>query len=238
MRKKYILCIFSLLSFFLLMSNVSAAEDTTCNYDSRAYLNKLASNVKASYDFKYESDGSVSFDISIFNIVEDLYVAYRADSGSEEKVFASMTSDGTYTFNVKDTDNIVTYTFIVRSMKFGCSHDIRTFTLTKPRKNPYSDMDICKYEELEDYFYCQKWVTQKIEGTESEIIAKIKAKRKGIKKTTTTRCIECEKEEKEKELKNTYMKRRTLLIGSISAGILIDLIAIVVMIIRIRRYSI
>ena len=149
-----------------------------------------------------------------------------------------MTSDGTYTFNVKDTDNIVTYTFIVRSMKFGCSHDIRTFTLTKPRKNPYSDMDICKYEELEDYFYCQKWVTQKIEGTESEIIAKIKAKRKGIKKSTTTRCIECEKEEKEKELKDTYMKRRIFLIGSLSAGILIDLIAIVVMIIRIRRYSI
>ena len=88
------------------------------------------------------------------------------------------------------------------------------------------------------YFYCQKWVTQKIEGTESEIIAKIKAKRKGIKKTTTTRCIECEKEEKEKELINTYMISRTLLIGSISAGILIDLIAIVVMIIRIRRYSI
>ena len=80
-------------------------------------------------------------------------------------MFASMTTDGTYTFNIKDTSNIITYTFVVRSIKFGCTNDIRTLTLVKPKKNSFSDLDICKYEELEDYYYCQKWITRDLEGS-------------------------------------------------------------------------
>lgn len=238
MRKKYILCIFSLLSFLMFLSDTYALEDTTCNYDSRAYLNKLASSVKAAYDFKYEADGTVSFDISIYNIVEDVYVSYRTDKGGEQRVFANMATDGVYTFNVKDIDNIVTYTFTVRSLKFGCTHDIRTFTLIKPKKNSYSDLDICKYEDLEDYFYCQKWITQELEGNSADIEKKIKEKRNSIKKSTTTRCIECEEESALKKEKAKYMKRKMIMIISISSGIIIDLAAMIIMIVRIRRYSI
>lgn len=238
MGKKYILCIFSLLSILLFISDVAAEEDTTCNYNSKAYLNKLASNVNVAYDFKYETNGTVTFDISVYNIVEDLYISYKAENSNEEKIFANMTTDGTYTFNVKDIDNIINYTFIVRSLKFGCTHDIRTITLVKPKKNPYSDLDICKYEELEDYFYCQKWISQELSGNEKEIIAKIKEKKNSLKKNTPTRCIECEEENSLKKQKAEYQKRKMILITTISSGMLIDVIAIIVMIVRIRRYSI
>ena len=238
MRNKYMLCIFSLLSFFLFSINVSALEDTTCNYTSRAYLNQLASNVKVAYDLKYADDGTVSFDISIYNVVEEIYVTYRADKGTEEKVFANMTTDGTYTFNVQDIDNIITYTFVVRSLKFGCSNDIRTLTLIKPKKNNFSDLDICKYEELEDYYYCQKWITRSFEGTQEDIETRIKNKRESLKKNTTIRCIECEKEEALNKAKNEYNKRKFILIAVLSGGILLDSLAIILMLIRIRRYSI
>ena len=238
MRNKYVMYIFSLLSFFLFSTFVLAEEDTTCNYNSRAYLNKLASNIKVSYDLKYEADNSVSFDISIYNIVDDIYVSYRTSDGTDTKVFASMTTDGTYTFNVKDIDNIMTYTFTVRSIKFGCTNDIRTLTLVKPKKNSFSDLDICKYEELEDYYYCQKWITRELEGTNEEIEKRIKAKRESLKKSTTTRCIECEKEEAQEKAKSEYKKRKVILIASLSGGIALDTAAIIFMIIRIRRYSI
>ena len=238
MRNKYVMCIFSLLSFFLFSTFVLAEEDTTCNYNSRAYLNKLASNVKVSYDLKYEDDNSVSFDISIYNIVDDIYVSYKSGQGADVKVFASMTTDGTYTFNVKDIDNIITYTFTVRSIKFGCTNDIRTLTLVKPKKNSFSDLDICKYEELEDYYYCQKWITRDLEGTDEEIEKRIKAKRESLKKSTTTRCIECEKEEAQKKAENEYRNRKMMLIAILSGGIALDTAAIIFMIIRIRRYSI
>lgn len=238
MRNKYVMCIFSLLSFFLFSTFVLAEEDTTCNYNSRAYLNKLASNVKVSYDLKYGDDNSVSFDISIYNIVDDIYVSYRSDEGTDTKVFANMTNDGTYTFNVKDTNNIITYTFVVRSLKFGCINDIRTLTLVKPKKNSFSDLDICKYEELEDYYYCQKWITRDLEGTDEDIEKRIKAKRESLRKSTTTRCIECEKEEAQQKAKSEYEKRKMILITILSGGIALDTIAIIFMIIRIRRYSI
>lgn len=238
MGNKYIKYIFSLLSFFLFSTFVLAEEDTTCNYNSRAYLNKLASNVKVSYDLKYEDDNSVSFDISIYNIVDDIYVSYKSGQGTDVKVFANMTTDGTYTFNVKDTSNIITYTFVVRSIKFGCTNDIRTLTLVKPKKNSFSDLDICKYEELEDYYYCQKWITRDLEGTDDEIEKRIKAKRESLKKSTTTRCIECEKEEAQKKAENEYRNRKMMLIAILSGGIALDIAAIIFMIIRIRRYSI
>lgn len=238
MGRKYMLCIFSLIVFLLSNSYVYAEEDTTCNYESKAYLNKLASNVKVAYDFKYEDDGSISFNVSIYNIVDDLYISYRSDDSNEEKVFANMTTDGIYTFNVKDTENIINYKFIVRSLRFGCIGDIRTITLIKPKKNPYSDLDICKYEGLEDYFYCQEWITQELNGKENEIIEKIKAKKNSLKKNTTTRCIECEEEDELKRQKEEYEKRKLILISIISGGILLDLSAIIFMIIRIRRYSI
>lgn len=238
MSNKYIKYIFSLLSFFLFSTFVLAEEDTTCNYNSRAYLNKLASNVKVSYDLKYEEDNSVSFDISIYNIVDDIYVSYRTNDEIDTKVFASMATDGTYTFNVKDTSNIITYTFVVRSIKFGCTNDIRTLTLVKPKKNSFSDLDICKYEELEDYYYCQKWITRDLEGTNEDIEKRIKAKRESLKKSTTTRCIECEKEQALEKAKDEYKKRKMILITILSSGILLDTSAIIFMIIRIRRYSI
>ena len=239
MGKKYFLCFLSVLSVFLFSPNVKAEEDTSCNYNSRAYLNKIASSVKASYDFKYESDGSISFDISVYNITDEIYVSYRSDLSEEEtKIFASMASDGTYTFNVKDIDNIITYTFTVRSINYGCTHNIRTFTLIKPKWNSYSDLDICKYEALEDYFYCQKWISQELEGTNEAIIKKINDKRNSLRKSTTTRCIECEKEEKEKSAREEYLRRKYLMIGSLSIGIILDICAIIFMIVRIRRYSI
>ena len=54
----------------------------------------------------------------------------------------------------------------------------------------------------------KKWITRDLEGTDEDIEKRIKAKRESLRKSTTTRCIECEKEEAQQKAKSEYEKRK------------------------------
>lgn len=239
--KKHLLLIILLTIFFsTTIGEVFAIdEDKTCNYNSKAYLNKLAGKVEAAVNFKYEEDGSVSFDISLYNIRDEVYVVIE-DSMTKESfnVFPSTSTNGTYTFNVKDTSSIIKYTITVRTLSFGCNHDIRKFYVTKPKKNVIHDLEVCKKEEVADYFYCQEWITDDFSLSYSAIEDKINKKLKEAQKTTTTRCISCEinKEQTAEKVKKDKIKR--YIIMALIIAIIIDFIFIMWTLIRIRRYSI
>lgn len=247
MRKyvKYIFCV--LMSLTLVVSNVCAEEttkeDTTCNYASKAYLNKLAGSVTASYEFVYDKDGKVSFDISLYNITEEIYISVTPTIGKTVKgesfeIFNSMTEGNKYTFHVDNIEDVITYDFIVRSTKFGCIHDIRKFSLKKPRKNKFHDMNICKYEEVLDFYYCQEWLEIDFALPDSEIEKKIIREKEKNKKTVTTKCVSCENKEKNEIKRNRIILIKMYIIAGLIVGIIIDLVVIVVLIRNIRRSTI
>lgn len=215
----------------------TTAEDTTCSYASKAYLNKVAGSVEATTDFKYAEDGSVTFAINIYNITEDIYVVVSTKGtegkvGEEYTILPTMTENNKYTFDVADIQNIITYSVTVRTNKFGCIHDIRKFTFVKPKRNKFHDMEECKYNEVLDYYYCQEWVTSDFALSEQDIIEKINRERQKKRQEKITKCINCKEEEKEE---NRFQKIKKYIIIGLSIGIVMDLIVIVVMIRNIRR---
>lgn len=214
------------------------AEDMTCNYASKALLNKVAGKVTASYEFKYDTNNNVSFNISIYNITEDIYVTVEKDGIPLIDINYNMTKNGMFTFNDRNTDTIIKYDFIIKPAKYNCIHDLRKITVTKPKRNNLSDLLICKYEEVQDYSYCQEWLTESIGISEEVAIQKIIEERKRRQPTTTSRCISCEIDTKNKTNAARVHLIKTYIIIGLSIGIVLDIALIIFLIRRIRRNSI
>lgn len=241
MRNKYLLML-TLMVFMLFPIKVSAettTQDTKCNYNSKAYLNKIAAQVKMAYEFKYDSSGNVSFDISIYNIKEDIYITLTDSLGGNTQIFPNMTSGGTYTFNVKNRTEIITYTASVRTLKFGCKDDIRKITLIKPKWNDISENSLCSNDYVSKSSYCQEWISYDFSLTQSDIEDILESEIEKHQKTEVLEPTEEEKEaEKEKINDEKKQKLKKYLIIALIIGIVVDTITIIIMTIRIRRYSI
>ena len=229
--RKYICSFFLLIiSIFLCMTNVYA--ESTCDYNALASLNKSAGKVKVAYNLNSISDGVYSFDISIYNITDDIYVVLTNDFDTESiMVTKSMTTDGTYTFNTTNTTDIITYSFLIKDLKYGCTNDLRNLKLVKPMYNEYSKLDICQYEDVQDFYYCQEWLTSKITLSEFGVRQKIE-EAMSINNVTTTVCLNCQANNNSTDLLNQI---KTYLIIGLSIGIVIDLIIIIVLLRNIRR---
>ena len=244
MRKFYnvlSIILFSIFFYVIGLNSVLAAD--TCGYKEKNALNKIAGKVQANYEIITADDGKQSIAINVFNIPnEDIYVNVFADgypSDTTESttmlIYYNMTNNGSYQFLVNDIDHIVKYTIRVQS--YSCSNFVRTFSIIKPKKNKFSDMDACKYQEVLDYFFCKEWITEEIKYDDKTVLDKIEKARIAKTTTTTTRCYSCELEEKEAKKLAEFNQLKTYLIIGISAGILIDILVIVVLLVRIKRYS-
>lgn len=229
-----------LVFFFLFMGiRVNAA---TCDYKTMAELNKNASKITAAYEVK-RTNNKESFDITVHNIIEELYVTVVPTSKTIEEIETfqishDMTQNGTYTFHVDNISDVIEYQFIVRTTKENCIEDIYTFYLTKPKKNKFYEKEICKYSEVVDYYYCQEWVETEFSIADVDIEEKIKKERENKRKNVTTKCLSCEAETKairEKEKKNLI---KIILIIALGVGIIIDGISIVLLMKRARRANI
>lgn len=241
MKRVYsiLVLVFLLLIPIRVVAEQTTTEDTKCNYNSKAYLNKIASQVKMAYEFKYDESDKTSFNISIYNIKEDIYISLSDSLGSTKEIFPNMTSGGTYTFNITNTQDLITYTARVRTLKFGCVDDIRKITLIKPRYNEISENSLCSNEYTKGLTYCQEWINHEFGITRSEILDILERE---IEKHQATEVVEETEEEKqrEKDKINDEKKKKikNILIISLIVAIIIDLVTIIVMSIRIRRYSI
>lgn len=225
------------------ISNIYAAD--SCDYKTKANLNKLAAQVTSSYEIKKEGNNEY-FEITIENIVSDLYLIVEPSSktlkqGTELatfEIYNSMTKNGSYTFKVTNTTDVISYNIRIRSTIEGCTHDVFAITQIKPRKNKFYSMPDCKYEEVMDYLYCQEWVETEFALTDSEVLKKIQNQRGAKKKTITTRCIECEVSIRNDAKRDKYKLIKTYIIIGLVIGIIVDIITIVVLILRVRRSEI
>lgn len=216
--------------FFLIVStrNIDVyAEGTTeatntCDYKTQANLNKLAASVTASYEIEKKEDGSNVFKISVYNVVDNLFVSVtNEDEEFSLTITPAHLTNGVYTFDVANDTDVIKYNFVVRSLIQGCTGDIKKFSLIKPKKNKYHDYNECKFSDTEKYSYCEEWITKDFTLSEEQILAKINEQRNNIKKITTTKCIDCES-----SVRSTAKLTRIKLIKKIIVVILSILIAL------------
>lgn len=211
------------------------AEETTtkqsCDYKTRAELNKLAASITASYDIEKTSDGKYIFKFAVYNVVENLFVSITDEAGTFSLVVTpAHLTNGVYTFNIENDTDVIRYNFVVRSLIPDCSGDLKKFTVVKPKKNKYHDYNECKYTDTENYTYCQEWITRDFSLSESEIIKKINEQRK----ITTTKCVDCdEKTRNQAKLSREKLIKRIIVIV-VSILIALDIIYIYIKSCRIK----
>lgn len=217
----------------------SYAEETTtsatCDYKTQANLNKLAANVTASYEIEKREDGTNVFKISVYNIVDTLYVSVTDEL---EELSLTITTahltNGIYTFEVPNDTDIIKYNFVVRSLSSGCTGDIKKFSLVKPKRNKYHDYNECKFTDTEKYSYCEEWITRDFTLTESQILAKINEQRNSGKKITTTKCADCDTNVRlSSRLTRTRLIKKIIVVA-LSILIALDIIYLYVKVCRIK----
>ena len=220
-------------------SKTQATTKPACPINDRAEINKLAYAVTASYEFVRDDTGKITFNMSIYNITGDIYVSIKSDEKSavEEVIFPSQTRGGTYTWNVADLDNIINYKITVRSTKPGCIGEYRTLSLTKPKKNKYYGSNACSYAGLEEYYYCTEWISQDFNLTEEQIEQKIRNELTKYTTSMPTRCVSCEKEELLAKAIAKFKEQKAWVIRILVVLIVADIVGIVVLLKRIKRYE-
>lgn len=226
---------------FMCPSIVKAATTTTatCSYSDKAELNKMAYNVTANYTLNYDEENNPSFNISIYNITGDLYVEIKSDNreGYGDVIHPNETKGGVFTFNDATIDKIVTYTITVRSSRKGCIQDIRKFSVVKPMKNPYFELDICQYSGMEDYYYCREWITARYTITEDKIRARIEDELAKVKSTGATRCLSCEEEVLQAKAREEFLEMKSLVLKILVVLIVVNVIALIFFYQRARSYD-
>lgn len=237
--KKIVGFLLIITSFFIMNSRVNAEEDTSCNYKSKAELSKSAFNVDANYTIKKDDNDNYYFEISIYNITDEVYAVVTNDITKEELiVYNNMTTNNNYSFKVYDTTTIINYVVHVRATKYGCNDEFRKINIAKPRYNDLSEMGICKNDIMLDYSYCKVWVNRYFNETREEVIEKINNQYTKNKVVPTTKCLTCSaNDEASKAIKKQKMMKLAIVIGLI-IGIILDSAVITLLIIRLKRYEI
>lgn len=237
MGKKWFIVVLSIFVSFSITTTVYAEE--TCSYKDRAELNKIAASVTAAYEVKKDENNQTFFRVSLYNITEKIYLNITSSANPDELwiVNPPMTTNGIYTFDVKDTDTIITYTIVVRSSVSGCTEDIRRFNFIKPKRNKFFDYEECKYDDTAEYMYCQEWITSDFSLSDEAILTKIEEQRQKHKVVTTTRCVECVEDVRYNAQKARIMQIKKIIVVGLSIGISLDLIFIYIKASNIRRYE-
>lgn len=237
---KKIRCYMFCFIFCLFAFNINAsAEEPKCDYKTQADLITKAAKITARSEIT-KDNGKEVFSITVYNVTEEFYIVVRPEGPNMSiknsfMIYPSMTTDQAYTFTTDNLDNVVTYRFTVRSNVPGCTNDITTFYLTKPRKNIHYNMSYCKYKEVIDYYYCQEWVNQDFGLTDQEIQERIEKKRDSLTTTTTAYCPSCVLEEEQKAREEKIFEIKKYIIAGLSVGIVVDLIVIVVLLRDLKR---
>lgn len=142
MKGKYL--VYILLSFSCLFPFSVNAE---CDYQRKAELSRIASNVQFSYNYDENND----FTVNITNLTDDIYIKDDYDN------YMSGVGEKQYSYNNGDT---IRYT--IYSNDNNCKdEEIMTRYLSLPYYNPYSDTSECK--EHPDFKYCQRWSNSSVD---------------------------------------------------------------------------
>ncbi len=195
--RKYLASIF-LIIICLISTNVYAE----CSYAEIVEVNRDASYVTAGYAYAYDEKGNViGFELTLYNLTEQMYVKldsvemppaitaidYKPET-STKLITYNDTYLGIYRLQTSDLKRIIKYTFNVYSLSSytGCSRKLKTINVIKPKRNEFSNLDICKHREVINYFYCKRWTSQEFNKDTTEIEKSIRKRLKEIQGQTTT----------------------------------------------------
>ena len=131
--------------------------DTDCDLKTKSQYSKLAKNVTASYDIVTEGETRY-ISIKVYNIVEGLQVSYKAGKTTKNSssrytdgfgfIASYDTTDGVYEIKHYDIENVYKYKFTINAAA-NCSGSLKSFTLTIPMYNKYSELDECQYYDVQ-----------------------------------------------------------------------------------------
>ncbi|MBR1376908.1 MAG: hypothetical protein IJ565_03745 [Bacilli bacterium] len=150
-----------LLLFIILLLPTSAKAFDFCSNTEKARLRKLASNVTTSYDY-VEVNGEVTFNITLTNLNEDLYIYETAKKiehryNNEKEIILTGYEPGS---NVK---------FEIYTSKEDCfSKSLIVKNVNLPYYNKYYNDPLCQGKS---YSICSKW--QKVSMTRAEFEKKM-----------------------------------------------------------------
>ena len=178
-RKKKIFVIIFMLAFFLMIGNVSAAEDkeNMCTPTQLSELRSMAANVKVTYVPVTEAEKLTTpngesgaeyvskryLDIKIFNLNTKLIVNAKNGIDSFTVTSNDIGGDGAVTIRQPASTSAINYEFEDTSLLYGCSLEtLRTIKLTLPKYNYYSQLDVC--DDIPDYYLCQPYTTYSVDG--------------------------------------------------------------------------
>lgn len=153
---------------FLFMGSVNAE---VCSYETKAKINNEAANVKVDYEtYEYKQNiNDPTYDeviedstwyglIHIYNLTDNLSFKVIDKNGKKYEYSYSNTNNGEFTINTGIAMSVKNYIVELYYADSDCGKSsVRTFNVTIPRYNIYSDYGECIGNE--DYYYCKQFVT-------------------------------------------------------------------------------
>ena len=213
--------LFLILICFSFISSTYALE---CSAKEKVSLSANATKITASYEFKTDENGVNYFLITAYNIDESTFLSYTDESGKIQSLVNLNGVDPSFKDYNLDTTFKYQFDIYVNGSE-GCISKVRSFTLIKPKRNPfYVSMDECKYEKMKDYYYCKEWISSDFKVDEDTIIKNIRAE---FNKTTTMKSVDDSNEKSNLvTLLDLYKQYRVYILIGLGLGIIIDIIYI------------
>ena len=213
--------LFLILICFSFISSTYALE---CSAKEKVSLSANATKITASYEFKTDENGVNYFLITAYNIDESTFLSYTDESGKIQSLVNLNGVDPSFKDYNLDTTFKYQFDIYVNGSE-GCISKVRSFTLVKPKKNPfYVSMDECKYEKMKDYYYCKEWISSDFKVDEDTIIKNIRAE---FNKTTTMKSVDDSGEKSNLvTILDLYKQYRVYILIGLGLGIIIDIIYI------------
>lgn len=165
-----------LLALLVTVWGMNGVKAATCELERQSQLSAIAYNVNYDYvEYKEENTTAsgtsgdygttvnpvyqYGFNINLYNITDDVYVKLTdQNSGSSYNLFYANSKDGTITIDAGYSTEVKIYNVEILANDNNCKgSSLRTFTITLPRYNFYSNFDVCA--EIPEYYYCQTYLT-------------------------------------------------------------------------------
>lgn len=178
--------IFNYLYILIIVSIVNILNcNAECSYQERKDLLNDAKNVDIYYEVNEEKTNEKGFNtygeeitlnstnyifkFVVLGLKENIYISYIDNNGEKRFIDNNNLKDGIYSFEDKNFDNVYTYEFKMYSNNEKClGKEVFTKKIIKPMVNGYSNYRICQENGMEDYKYCQKFVEEEINISESK----------------------------------------------------------------------
>ena len=253
MKKYFIYITVLFISLFSIIPSINA-EDKCTSVELNDLMNE-ASKVTVTIEFVYNNINEVvGFNYLVYNVPNDMYVTYYGiPTEEEEEQEEDYSGEGPvedpiqilevdretgigklFDPNLEDSYKV---TFTVYKTVSNCNSPLKTINVRKVKYNKFSELEQCKYDGMEDFIYCQKWIDSDFIYGDSVVIDKINKQVEKNKTKTTSICYSCGENEKNNDIYETIVKIRYYSIIGLSIGIVIDLITIVVLFKKVGDYE-